>query len=195
MGVFRNRINVMLMCLCLGLLWGGCPTAPQTEEKTTSEKKNEEPTTQTEQVPDASTQPETTENEPVVDKASAEPAQGEATNEPTKEPVIPDQTPTETAGQEGGKACTFNEDCASEERCECDEKTGCFCRVGTRGTGKNGVDSCKTSNDCETALCMEDSEGGYTCSGPCQTDADCESKLPTCTTIAFLGRVCIRKQP
>jgi len=94
-------------------------------------------------------------------------------------------------GRGSGAECTFNADCPSSERCECDEATGCFCFAGVRGTGRNGVAPCVTSNDCETALCVE-GDGGFYCSGPCTGPGDCGPRLPRCSNIAFIGRICIR---
>jgi hypothetical protein len=94
-----------------------------------------------------------------------------------------------------GAACTFNSDCPSDQRCECDEMTGCFCRPGVRGTGQSGVDPCTDGNDCQTSLCVEGQGGQSYCSGPCQTDADCGAQLPSCADIAGLGRICIRSGP
>ena len=90
--------------------------------------------------------------------------------------------------------CTFNADCIASERCECDEIKGCFCKFGPRGTGKSGVDACKDGNDCETALCIEGppSDKLFYCSGPCSSAGDCKGKLPICSNIAFVGKVCIR---
>lgn len=90
--------------------------------------------------------------------------------------------------------CTFNADCVASERCECDEIKGCLCKFGPRGTGKSGVDACKDGNDCETALCIEGppSDGNFYCSGPCASAGDCKGKLPICSNIAFVGKVCIR---
>ena len=89
--------------------------------------------------------------------------------------------------------CTFNEDCIAEERCECDIEEGCFCRLGPRGTGQSGVDTCDDGNDCETALCVEGHDDLYYCSGPCEDEDDCGPALPVCADIAFVGRICIRE--
>ncbi len=96
--------------------------------------------------------------------------------------------------QSSNKSCTFNVDCIDSERCECTLAKGCFCKVGVRGTGKSGVDTCKDGNDCETALCIEGPkyQSSYYCSGPCNTAADCAKILPTCSSIAFVGKICIR---
>ncbi|MCO4763689.1 MAG: hypothetical protein KC502_19410 [Myxococcales bacterium] len=94
--------------------------------------------------------------------------------------------------QSSNKACTFNADCPANERCECSVSAGCFCKVGARGTGKTGKDTCKSGNDCETALCVEGPGSVYYCSGPCKTTADCGGKLPICSSIAFVGQICIR---
>ncbi|MBX3192211.1 MAG: hypothetical protein KF819_34800 [Labilithrix sp.] len=97
---------------------------------------------------------------------------------------------------EAGAECSFNRDCQLALRCACDESAGCACSAGTRGTGKNGVDPCKDGNDCESAVCVEGpADAGYFCSDECATSADCVGKLPQCTTIAFVGRICIRNGP
>lgn len=122
--------------------------------------------------------------------SSPEITTNEAISEAIPEPIV-EATPKESSN----KTCTFNTDCPTGERCECDEQTGCFCKVGARGTGKSGVDPCKSGDDCETALCNEGTDGSFYCSGPCESDSDCQSKLPICSNIAFLGKVCIRKKP
>lgn len=96
------------------------------------------------------------------------------------------------AGPDSEAPCAFNRECRDAERCECDELDGCFCRVGPRGTGQNGVDACTTGNDCASSLCVEDAVGGFTCSDECVDDGDCADKLPICADVAFVGRVCIR---
>jgi hypothetical protein len=99
--------------------------------------------------------------------------------------------PSNEANRDG--ECTFNKDCPADQRCECDEATGCFCATGARGTGQNGVDTCTDGNDCASSLCIEGQGGAFYCSDECETDDDCGEALPTCTDIAFLGRVCIRE--
>lgn len=91
-----------------------------------------------------------------------------------------------------GASCTFNSDCPCSERCECDESTGCFCLTGPRGTGKSGIDSCDGGNQCESSLCVE-GWGGFYCSGSCATAAECGPKLPLCTNVAFIGKICVRQ--
>jgi hypothetical protein len=89
--------------------------------------------------------------------------------------------------------CSFNKDCPSAERCECDEVTGCFCHIGVRGTGKNGIDQCVTGNDCQSALCIEGpTKNVFYCSDECKTAAQCTGMLPKCTNIALVGMVCVR---
>jgi hypothetical protein len=88
--------------------------------------------------------------------------------------------------------CTFNRECPSTERCECNNGD-CACRVGARGTGQNGVTSCEAGNDCESSLCVEGQGGAYYCSGECDAAADCKSKLPVCSNIAFIGKICVRQ--
>ena len=91
-----------------------------------------------------------------------------------------------------GAECTFNRDCIAEARCACDESTGCFCELGARGTGKNGVDACTTGNDCASSLCVEGPGGAYVCSDECNDVNDCGGKLPLCVNVALLGKICAR---
>lgn len=95
---------------------------------------------------------------------------------------------------EAGAVCSFNYDCQSALRCECDETTGCECKAGVRGTGQNGVDPCVDGNGCVSAVCVEGPpDSGFFCSDECDSSADCTGKLPVCSTIAFVGRICIRQ--
>src|SRR5438105_1376142 len=64
---------------------------------------------------------------------------------------------------EAGAECSFNRDCQSALRCECDQGT-CECKLGPRGSGKNGIDSCDSGNDCTSAVCLEGPGGAYICS-------------------------------
>ena len=92
-----------------------------------------------------------------------------------------------------GATCSFNHDCQTALRCECDETTGCACKPGARGTGKNGIDPCTSGNNCASALCVEGpADSGSFCSDECMTIAQCTGKLPVCSDIAGVGRVCIR---
>jgi hypothetical protein len=91
-----------------------------------------------------------------------------------------------------GAECTFNRDCVAEARCACDVHTGCACELGPRGTGKNGVDPCTDGNDCASSLCVEGPGGVSYCSDECVDQGDCTGMLPVCSSIALLGRVCIR---
>jgi len=96
---------------------------------------------------------------------------------------------------EAGAECVLNYDCQLALRCEC-EGFACTCKPGARGTGKNGVDPCDEGNDCVSSLCVEGPpDSGDFCSDECTTNADCTGKLPQCTTIAGLGRVCVRTTP
>jgi hypothetical protein len=95
---------------------------------------------------------------------------------------------------EAGAPCSFNWDCQLALRCECDEINGCGCAPGARGTGRNGVDECDSGNHCYSSVCVEgpgDSGISY-CSDECVDNKDCTGKLPLCSTIAFVGRICIR---
>lgn len=98
------------------------------------------------------------------------------------------------AGQQGA-ACVFNRECADNERCECSEEDGCFCVVGARGTGVNGVDTCTSGNECSSSLCVEgpsEENGVFYCSDECNDDVDCPTTLPICSDIAFIGKICVR---
>jgi hypothetical protein len=94
------------------------------------------------------------------------------------------------------EVCSFNWDCQVALRCECDEATGCACKSGVRGTGRNGIDPCTSGNNCTSAVCIEGPpDSGSFCSDECGTSADCVGKLPLCQTIAFVGRICTRTPP
>jgi hypothetical protein len=90
-----------------------------------------------------------------------------------------------------GGPCTFNRDCIAEERCACTDST-CRCEAGARGSGRNGVDTCGSGDDCESAICVEGPGGVYYCSDTCASPADCAPMLPACTSIATLGSICVR---
>jgi len=98
---------------------------------------------------------------------------------------------------EAGADCSFNRDCQSALRCECDGMTGCACKPGTRGTGQNGVDACDSGNQCASAVCLEGPpDSGFFCTDECTSPADCPTTtLPQCTNVAFVGQVCTRKPP
>jgi hypothetical protein len=98
---------------------------------------------------------------------------------------------------EAGAECSFNRDCQSALRCECDESTGCACKLGTRGTGQNGVDACDSGNQCASAVCLEGPpDAGFFCTDECAGPADCPTTtLPQCTNVAFVGQVCTRTPP
>jgi hypothetical protein len=97
---------------------------------------------------------------------------------------------------EAGAECAFNRDCHAALRCECTEATGCACKPGARGTGQNGVTPCSDGNACASSVCTEGPpDSGSFCSDECKTSADCKGKLPLCSDIAFVGRICIRQPP
>jgi hypothetical protein len=102
----------------------------------------------------------------------------------------PADAPTEVGGSH--TVCAFNRECPASERCACDVATGCFCETGPRGTGVNGVDACASGNDCASSVCVEGPGGAYVCSGECTGNADCGGKLPLCSDIAFVGKICVR---
>lgn len=97
---------------------------------------------------------------------------------------------------EAGAECAFNRDCQAALRCECTESAGCACKPGARGTGQNGVTPCSDGNACASSVCTEGPpDSGSFCSDACKTSADCTGKLPLCSDIAFVGRICIRQPP
>lgn len=94
-----------------------------------------------------------------------------------------------------GAECSFNRECMAALRCECSETSGCACKPGARGTGRNGIDPCDAGEACRSSLCIEGPPGmGSFCSDECKTEADCTGKLPVCADIALVGRVCIRQK-
>lgn len=90
-----------------------------------------------------------------------------------------------------GGPCVFNRECASADRCECID-FDCVCRKGARGTGKNGIDTCTSGNECASSLCVEGSDGKDYCSDECATAANCGGALPRCLDVPGLGRICVR---
>jgi hypothetical protein len=91
-----------------------------------------------------------------------------------------------------GAACTFNRECVAADRCACDVKTGCFCELGARGSGENGVTPCTSSNDCKSSLCVEGMGGISYCSDECESAAQCGAMLPRCLEVTLIGRICTR---
>jgi hypothetical protein len=97
---------------------------------------------------------------------------------------------------EAGAECAFNRECNAALRCECSETSGCACKAGARGTGQNGITPCTDGNGCASSVCTEGPpDAGSFCSDECKTSADCTGKLPLCSDIAFVGRICIRTPP
>ena len=95
-----------------------------------------------------------------------------------------------------GANCIFNVDCQSALRCECNEQTGCACKAGPRGTGKNGIDPCTTGEECASSLCIEGTPAkSFFCSDECASSADCVGQLPMCTSLTGVGMVCVRATP
>lgn len=118
------------------------------------------------------------------------PSSADATSE-----VSPDVAPEVRAGDVAtGGPCALNRECAIADRCECIDFT-CTCRRGPRGTGKSGVDTCTSGNDCASSVCVEGSGGKSYCSDECETAATCGGALPRCLDVAGLGRICVRAAP
>ncbi len=98
-------------------------------------------------------------------------------------------------GLEAGAECAFNRECQAALRCECDEATGCFCKPGVRGTGKNGVDLCDSGNQCASSVCVEGKQADtFYCSDECGDASDCKPNLPRCLpTFGFPSPICVRQ--
>ncbi|MBX3203502.1 MAG: hypothetical protein KF764_00475 [Labilithrix sp.] len=96
-----------------------------------------------------------------------------------------------------GEECAFNRDCQLALRCECDENTGCACQPGTRGTGKNGIDTCVSGNECASSLCVDGPDQGESiCSDECTDTNDCTGKLPRCISVSGIPEsICVREPP
>lgn len=92
-----------------------------------------------------------------------------------------------------GGPCTFNRDCIASQRCECDEVNGCACADGPRGTGKNGVDTCDSGDDCASSLCADGPGSTQYCSDECADGGGCTGALPVCESIAGIGMICVRQ--
>jgi hypothetical protein len=83
--------------------------------------------------------------------------------------------------------CFSNYDCADTHACTSLDDTGenVWCLEGERGSGEAGV-PCEDETDCASALCVEDSEGGFRCSDICEEDNNqCPEELPRCLFIGF----------
>jgi hypothetical protein len=93
---------------------------------------------------------------------------------------------------DGAGPCSFNRDCISAERCECDEVAGCRCAPGPRGVGVAGVTACTSGNDCASALCVQSSAEGSLCSDACTGSDGCPAALPRCLSISGVGSFCAR---
>ena len=98
--------------------------------------------------------------------------------------------PETGAGEDGpgeaGAECAHNRDCQLALRCECEDGV-CGCQPGARGTGKNGIDTCTSGNDCASSICVEGSDGSF-CSDECKDDTDCTGSLPKCFPIVGLPK-------
>ncbi len=98
------------------------------------------------------------------------------------------------AGMSSGTVCSFNRECPDNERCLCDEVTGCACTIGPRGTGVAG-EPCTTGDDCASAVCLEGPNDDLVCTEECEDETTCPANLPQCLPIAFVGQVCVRQAP
>jgi hypothetical protein len=103
---------------------------------------------------------------------------GEATN--------PDAA---VAVQADAAACATPADCPCFTNYDCPPTHACktngslvACVAGPRGTGRAGV-PCTSEQDCASALCVEDSEGGHRCSDLCRMAEMCPMELPRCVVV------------
>jgi hypothetical protein len=82
--------------------------------------------------------------------------------------------------------CFSNDDCPADMTCHSFDSTGTqvFCVPGARGTGAAGV-TCTGETDCQSALCVDVSNGRMACSKLCTQLADCPN--PPFTQCLFIG--------
>lgn len=112
----------------------------------------------------------------------------------SKDARIVDATPGKDANGPGeaGTECSFNRECQAALRCDCDGF--CACQPGVRGTGRNGVDTCDSGNQCASSVCVEQNGGVFLCSDECVDEDDCEPGLPLCVpTVGFDNPICVRQ--
>ncbi|MBX3196830.1 MAG: hypothetical protein KF894_01635 [Labilithrix sp.] len=132
---------------------------------------------------------------PTRDRDSGANVDDEKDSGPAEEP---DDAGTDADVKGGeGTECAFNRECQAALRCECDEATGCFCKPGPRGTGKVGVDTCTSGNDCESSICIDGpTDDEMICSDECQDETECGGKLPRCIAIVGIPEpICVREPP
>lgn len=86
-----------------------------------------------------------------------------------------------------GAACSFNRDCASDQRCECDGE--CMCAVGDRGTGGVG-EACEDAEDCLGGVCLDLNSETFYCTDECESADDCAEPATECVEIPFVGMGC-----
>ena len=97
---------------------------------------------------------------------------------------------------EAGTECALNRECQHALRCECTDYE-CTCQPGPRGTGRNGIDTCDSGDQCASSICLEGpTDGEFICSDECVDAKDCVGKLPRCVPIAlFPTPICVREPP
>lgn len=88
--------------------------------------------------------------------------------------------------------CFSNYDCPATHVCR---SMGAVvaCVPGARGTGAPGT-PCSGEDDCASALCVEDADGGMRCSDLCRTADTCPAELPRCIALGDEG-ICAREPP
>src|SRR5688572_6727761 len=95
-----------------------------------------------------------------------------------------------TCTMAGQCPCFSNYDCAATHTCK-SQGTTVSCLPGARGTGAPGS-TCTGEQDCASALCVEDSNGGMRCSDLCRTAETCPATLPRCVSLGSEG-ICARE--
>ncbi len=88
--------------------------------------------------------------------------------------------------------CFTNYDCPPAYTCKSQGAT-VSCVAGVRGTGTPGT-PCTGEQDCASALCVEDAQGGMRCSDLCRTADTCPPELPRCISLGSDG-ICAREPP
>lgn len=82
--------------------------------------------------------------------------------------------------------CFSSDDCGLTQYCHSLDTSGAnvFCTAGYRGAGLVGA-PCSGESDCFSALCVEASDGGKSCSALCDSATECVPALPKCLYVGF----------
>jgi len=92
---------------------------------------------------------------------------------------------------EAGADCVFNRNCRLGLRCY-EEGTSFTCEQGARGTGRVGIDTCDSGNQCASAVCTQGPGSTFYCTDECTDATECGGMLPRCFPVTFIGRICVR---